>query len=67
MTLVKGTPMPWKAKFSDGVAGLLRFAGYVFLAFDVVVLSAFSFWFVAKFIWHLSGWLDHKLFNGPWY
>jgi hypothetical protein len=49
------------------VARLLRFAGYVFLAFDAIVLSSFTFWFVAKFVWHLAGWLDHRLFDGPWY
>ena len=59
--------MVWKKKFSEQIADILRFAGYVFLAFDAIVLSAFTFWFIAKFIWHFGGWLDHKLFSGPWY
>jgi hypothetical protein len=59
--------MRWKAKFSEQAAKMLRFTGYVFLAFDAIVLSAFTFWFVAKFVWHLAGWLDHKIFDGPWY
>jgi hypothetical protein len=59
--------MYWKKKFSEQIADILRFAGYVFLAFDAIVLSAFTFWFIAKFIWHFGGWLNYKLFNGPWY
>ena len=59
--------MNWKKKFSEHISDLLRFIAYVFLAFDAIVLAAFTFWFVAKFIWHLGQWLNYVLFDGPWY
>ena len=58
--------MSWKQIVSEHIAGILRFTGYVFLAFDVIVLSVFSFWFVAKFLWHLAKYLNRVLFDGPW-
>ena len=58
--------MSWRQKVSDHIADFLRFIGYVFLAFDAIVLAVFSFWFVAKFLWHLTQYLNRVLFDGPW-
>ncbi len=59
--------MSWKRKFTDHIADVLRFAAYVFLAFDAVVLSIFLFWFIVKFTWNLSKYINFHIFEVPWY
>ena len=55
--------MSWKKRFTDNVGDILRFIGYAFLAFDLIVLSIFSLWFIAKFVYELSLWLDRVMFD----
>ncbi len=55
--------MSWKKNRTDKVADVLRFVGYAFLAFDAIILSAFTLWFTGRFIWHLMQWLDDVFFS----
>jgi len=59
--------MSWKRKFTDQIANLLRFGAYVFLAFDAIVLSAFLFWLIIRFVWRFAQYIDYHLFKNPWY
>lgn len=58
--------MSWRKKFTDNAADILRFAGYVFLFLDAIILSIFTLWFVTKFIWRFAEWLNKVLFDNPW-
>lgn len=58
--------MSWQKNFIDHIGDILRFIGYAFLAFDLIVLSLFSLWFVCNFIYRLSGWLNRVMFDRPW-
>ena len=42
-------------------------AAYNHLAFDAVVLSIFLFWFIVKFTWNLSRYINFHIFELPWY
>ena len=55
--------MSWKKRFTDNIADVLRFIGYAFLALDAIALAVFSFWFIAKFVYELSLWIDRVLFE----
>ena len=59
--------MSWTIKITDRVADVLRFAAYVFLAFDVIVLSGFLFWFIVKFAWRFAQYIDDHIFKNPWF
>ncbi len=59
--------MSWKKGITDRIADVLRFAAYVFLAFDAVVLSIFLFWFIVKFVWHFAQFIDYHVFQRSWY
>jgi len=59
--------MSWRKKVTDNIADFLKFAAHLFFAFDVIVLSMFLFWFITKFIWRFAQYLDHKLFENPWF
>jgi hypothetical protein len=58
--------MSWRKKFTNNAGDILRFIGYAFLAFDLILLSVFSLWFIAKFVYRLSGWLNRMIFDSPW-
>jgi hypothetical protein len=58
--------MSWRKHFTDNAGDTLRFIAYAFLAFDLIVLSIFSLWFVGKFIYFLSDWLNRVMFGSPW-
>jgi hypothetical protein len=58
--------MSWRKTFTDNIGDILRFIGYAFLTFDMIVLSIFSLWFTSKFVYFLSGWLNRRMFNSPW-
>ena len=59
--------MSWRKKLTDNISDVLRFSAYIFLAFDAIVLSAFLFWFLAKFLWRLTQYIDYKIFQNPWF
>jgi hypothetical protein len=59
--------MSWKKKFSERIADLLRFAAYLFLALDTILLSVFLFWFLAKFLWRFMQYVDHHIFENQWF
>jgi multisubunit Na+/H+ antiporter MnhB subunit len=58
--------MIWRAQFIDNAGEALRFIGYVFLLLAAIVLSIFTLWFTAKFIWFFSHWLDRIMFRQYW-
>lgn len=58
--------MSWRKKFSDNAGDTLRFIGYLFLFLDAIVFSAFSLWFIGKFIWFFACWLDRVVFGNAW-
>ncbi len=59
--------MSWKKKFSEKIAETLRFAAYLFLALDAILLSMFLFWFLVKFLWRFMQFVNYKLFENPWF
>jgi len=59
--------MSWRKKITDNISDVLRFTAYIFLALDGIVLSVFLFWFLAKFLWRFTQYIDHKLFQNPWF
>lgn len=59
--------MSWRKKITDHIADILRFAAHIFIALDVILLSGFLFWLLAKFIWRLAQYIDHKFFANPWF
>jgi len=59
--------MSWRKKLTDHIGDTLRFAGYLFLALDAIVLSVFLFWFIVRFICRFAQYIDHCWFQSPWY
>jgi hypothetical protein len=58
--------MSWQKNFIDHIGDILRFIGYAFLAFDLIVLSLFSLWFVCNFVYRFSQFLARTIFDKPW-
>ena len=58
--------MSWRSRLTDDIGERLRFIGYAFLILDGVVLSLFTLWLTAKFLWFLGCWLDRVMFSSPW-
>jgi len=58
--------MSWQKTFIDKAGDILRFIGYAFLAVDAIVLAAFTFWFIAKFVWNFMSFLNRVMFGRPW-
>jgi hypothetical protein len=58
--------MSWRQKFTDNAADVMRFVAYGCLIIDGILLLVFSVWFVGKFLWRLSGWLDRVIFDHAW-
>jgi hypothetical protein len=59
--------MSWRQKITDHIADILRFAASLFLALDAIVLSVFLFWFVTRFIWRFAQYINHRIFENPWF
>ena len=59
--------MSWRKKITENIADVLRFTAQLFIAFDVIALSVFLFWFVIMFTWRLAQYINHKLFVNPWF
>jgi hypothetical protein len=59
--------MSWKKKISEKIADLLRFAAYLFLALDTILLSVFLFWFLARLLWRFAQFVDYHIFQNPWF
>lgn len=59
--------MSWRKNITDHTADFLRFSAYLFLAFDAIVLSVFLFWFITRFVWRFAQYIDHNIFENPWY
>jgi len=58
--------MSWQRNACEKIGDWLRFIGYLFLFLDVIILSAFSLWLVARFTWNLAHWLERVVFSKPW-
>jgi hypothetical protein len=59
--------MSWRKKITENIADVLRFTAQLFIAFDVIALSVFLFWFVIMFTWRFAQYINHKLFVNPWF
>ncbi len=59
--------MSWRKKLIEQIVDILRYTARIFVAFDVIVLSGFLFWFVIRFIWRFSQYINHHLFANPWF
>ena len=59
--------MPWSKKITDRIADVLRHAAYLFLVLDAIVLSGFLCWLIIKTIWRFGQYLDHLIFENPWF
>lgn len=59
--------MAWRKLITDNIADILRFTAYIFLAFDVILLSGFVFWFIARLLWRFAQYIDYHIFETPWY
>ncbi len=59
--------MSWKKKLSEKIADTLRFAAYLFVALDTILLSIFLFWFLVRFLWRFMQYVDYKMFQHPWF
>ena len=59
--------MSWRKKLTDNVSDVLRFAAYIFLALDGIVLSVFMFWFITRFFWRFAQYINHSIFENPWF
>lgn len=64
---LKGVAMSWRKKITDSIGDILRFTGYLFIALDIIALSIFLFWFVIKFIFRFAQFINHHLFENPWF
>ena len=58
--------MSWKKNTTEKAGDGLRFAAYLFIALDAIVISAFTLWFVWNFTAKLMDWLDRVLFLRQW-
>jgi len=58
--------MSWKQKSIEVLVDSLRYFSRAAMAINLILLSIFSVWFVAKFLWHSMQWLNHTLFSTPW-
>lgn len=58
--------MNWKASTLEFLGDVMRFVSRACFIACIILLSAFSVWFVAKFLWHLSDWLNRTMFRAPW-
>ena len=58
--------MNWKTSTLEFLGDAMRFLGRVCLTVDVILLSVFSVWFVANFLWQLIGYLNRTMFRAPW-
>ncbi|MBI9018480.1 MAG: hypothetical protein JEZ07_14600 [Phycisphaerae bacterium] len=59
--------MSWRKKVIEHIVDALRYTARIFVAFDIIILSLFLFWFVIRFIWRLAQYIDHRLFSEPWF
>ncbi len=58
--------MSWKRKGMEILVDSLRYCGRAAMAINLILISVFSVWFVAKFLWHTVGWLNRTLFSSSW-
>ena len=59
--------MSWRKKITDNIGDILRFTAHIFIAFDVIALSIFLFWFITLFIWRFAQYINYKIFENPWF
>jgi hypothetical protein len=58
--------MAWRQKLTDLMADYLRFLGRGALLVNVILLALASVWFVGKFLWFLTNFLNRTMFSKPW-
>jgi hypothetical protein len=58
--------MRWTLNPTDRWADWLRFAIKLALILNGIMLSVFSVWFLAMFLWRLHQLLDHTWFSHSW-
>ena len=59
--------MSWSKRFTEKIAEALRYAAYLFLALDAIVLSGFVFWLLVKLVWRFGEYINHLIFENPWF
>jgi hypothetical protein len=63
----QGNPkMSWKQTTVTVLGDALGFLGRACALVDIILISVFSVWLVAKFLWHTMTWLNKTVFNSPW-
>ncbi len=58
--------MSWKQKGIEILVEVLRYFARAAMAINLILISIFSVWFVARFLWHTMGWLNRTLFSSSW-
>lgn len=58
--------MHWRQTATIVMGEMLRFLGRVFLFLDVILVCAFSTWFLGKFLWFAMNWINGHLFGAAW-
>ena len=58
--------MSWKESIAEAWRDALRLLAGSLLLVNAILLSVFSVWFVANFLWQLRAWLNHTLFGKQW-
>ena len=58
--------MRWRQSIIDALSDALRFLIKFALILDGIMVSVFSIWFTAMFLWRLHEWLLRVLFGSPW-
>ena len=58
--------MGWKQTTISFLGDALRFTVRACLLFDGLLFAVFSVWWIAKFFWHLHGYLNRVMFSSEW-
>ena len=58
--------MSWKQKGIEILVEVLRYFARAAMAINLILISIFSVWFVARFLGHTMGWLNRTLFSSSW-
>ena len=66
MAAAKESSMSWEQKTTDVITSVLRVLIRGGILLNLIMLSAFSVWLCAQFLWHLLQYIERTLFSAPW-